>query len=362
VTFQVVAVTARLDDYQRRHPWAGFPIALAYKYYDDFGPYLAAVLTYYGIVAIFPLLLLGSTVLSFVLAGDLPLQHEVLSSALRQFPVIGVDLSRPHRIGGGPIGLAVGLAGGLYGGLGIGQAFQYANNTAWGVPRNSRPNPLRSRGRGFLLLGTAGLAILASTVLSILGGTGAGSLGIALKVSVLAASAVINIAAFVFAFRIAAARPLSVRDVAPGAIAAALIWQLLESFGIVYVAHVVRNATATNGVFAIVLGLVAFLYLTSTVVVFCVEVNVVRVARLHPRALLTPFTDNVDLTAGDRRAYTRLATAMRGKGFQRVEVSFDDHKASNGTGRGTEASSRAEGNDDAGASDGAGPGPGAGTG
>ena len=70
-----MAVTRRLDEYQRRHPWAGFPIALAYKYYDDFGPYLAAVLTYYGIVAIFPLLLLGSTVLSFVLAGDLQLQQ-----------------------------------------------------------------------------------------------------------------------------------------------------------------------------------------------------------------------------------------------------------------------------------------------
>ena len=64
--FPYVAVTRRLDEYQRRHPWAGFPIALAYKYYDDFGPYLAAVLTYYGIVAIFPLLLVGSTVLSFV--------------------------------------------------------------------------------------------------------------------------------------------------------------------------------------------------------------------------------------------------------------------------------------------------------
>lgn len=322
-----MAVTRRLDEYQRRHPWAGFPIALAYKFYDDFGPYLAAMLTYYGIVAIFPLLLLGSTILSFALAGDLPLQHKVLASALHQFPVIGVDLSRPRRVGGGPTGLAVGIIGALYGGLGVGQAFQYATNTAWGIPRNSRPNPLRSRGRGLLLLSTAGLAILASTVLSILGGTEVGTLGVTLKIAALAGSLAINIWAYVFAFRIACARPLSVRDVAPGAIVAAVIWQLLQSFGIVYVEHVVQHAGATNGLFALVLGLVAFLYLTAIVVVLCIEVNVVRVGRLHPRALLTPFTDKVQLTSADRRAYTRQALAQRGKGFQRVDVSFDEPPA-----------------------------------
>jgi membrane protein len=140
----------------------------------------------------------------------------------------------------------------------------------------------------------------------------------------LAASLVINIWAYVFAFRIACAGRLSVRDVAPGAIAAAGIWQLLQSFGIVYVGHVVQHASATNGLFALVLGLVAFLYLSASAVVLCIELNVVRVGRLHPRALLTPFTDKVQLTSGDQRAYTRQAKAQRGKGFQRVEVSFDE--------------------------------------
>jgi membrane protein len=322
--FPCVAVTRRLDEYQRRHPWAGFPIALAYKYYDDFGPYLAAVLTYYGIVAIFPLLLLGSTVLSFVLAGDLQRQHEVLSSALHQFPVIGVDLSHPQRISGGAIGLTIGIIGALYGGLGVGQALQYTTNTAWGIPRNSRPNPVRSRGRGLLLLVTAGLAILGSTLLSILAGTQVGALGTTLKIAALSASLVINICAYVFAFRIACAGRLSTRDVAPGAIAAAVIWQVLQSFGIVYVGHVVHRASATNGLFALVLGLVAFLYVSASAVVICIEVNVVRVGRLHPRALLTPFTDKVQLTSADRRAYTRQAKAQRGKGFQRVEVTFDE--------------------------------------
>ena len=55
----------------------------------------------------------------------------------------------------------------------------------------------------------------------------------------------------------------------------------------------------------------------------CAEVNVVRVEKLHPRALLTPFTDAVELTDGDRKTYTGRAKAERAKGFQRVDVSFD---------------------------------------
>jgi hypothetical protein len=54
------------------------------------------------------------------------------------------------------------------------------------------------------------------------------------------------------------------------------------------------------------------------------EVNVVANLRLYPRALLTPFTDAVELTEADRRAYDSYAKAQRHKGFQRVDVHFDE--------------------------------------
>jgi membrane protein len=38
-----VAITERLDRFQRTHPWAGFPLAALYKFFDDFGSYLAAL-------------------------------------------------------------------------------------------------------------------------------------------------------------------------------------------------------------------------------------------------------------------------------------------------------------------------------
>jgi hypothetical protein len=71
----------------------------------------------------------------------------------------------------------------------------------------------------------------------------------------------------------------------------------------------------------------AFIYLAAVVLVLCVEINVVRVDHLHPRALLTPFTDDVRLTSGDERVYADAARAQTAKGFQRVDVTFDDDAA-----------------------------------
>ena len=176
---RVDVVIERMDRFQRRHPAASFPLAVLYKYFEDFGPYLAALIAYYGFVSLFPLLLLLATVLGFVLAGDPGLQHQVLHSALRQFPVVGAQLGQPKQLGGGTVGLVVGIAGLLYGGLGVAQAAQYAMNTAWRVPRNNRPNPFKARGRSLVLLGTAGLAVIATTVLSTLGTVQAGSFGMA---------------------------------------------------------------------------------------------------------------------------------------------------------------------------------------
>jgi membrane protein len=315
------------DRFQRRHAWLGFPLAVVYKFFDDFGTYLAAILTYYAFVSLFPLLLIASTVLGVVLSGDATLQHQLLTSALRSFPVIGSELDDPKHLSGGPGGLIIGIVGSLYGALGVAQAFQYASNTMWSVPRNSRPNPLKARGRSLVLLGTVGLGILATTTLSIISGGGVGALGTTEKYLAVAVSVLINIAVSIFAFRWAPARRLSIRDVLPGAIGAAVAWQLLQSFGVVYVKHVVNHASETNAVFAIVLGLLAYLFLTAIALLLCVEVNVVRVNRMHPRALLTPFTDNVSLTKGDERAYTGQAKAQRSKGFEQIDVGFNPPEA-----------------------------------
>ncbi len=306
---------------QRRHPVLGFPLAVIYKFVDDQGGYLAALIAYYAFVSLFPLLLLASTILGIVLAGNPELQQQILDSALSQIPIIGQDVGEPERIGGGTLGLVVGVLGSLYGGLGVAVAVQNAMNTAWAVPKNLRPDPIFARVRGLALLSTVGVAVLAITAVNV--ASSAGYFGRISGVVVLGAVLVLNVGVFVVAFRLATARSLSLTDVLPGAIVAGVIWQLLQTFGGVYIKYVVSRASVTNGVFAVVLGVLAFMYIAAVLVVIAVEINVVRVDKLYPRALLTPFTDDVQLTEGDRLTYTGQAEAQRSKGFEEIEVTFD---------------------------------------
>lgn len=313
-----------LDRIQRRHPVLGFPIAVVYKFFDDFGGYLCALLTYYGFLSLFPGLLLLSTVVGIVLQGQPEWQERILDSALSEFPIVGDELRTTGTIGGGPVGLLVGGLAALYGGLGVGQALQYASNTAWMVPRNSRPNPFASRGRGLLLLLVAGLTVVVTTGLTtylqqLVSG---GYTGWAITI----ASVLLNTLVIAVIFIIATSRPLDLTDVLPGALLAALSWQAMQAVGAVYVSTVIERASNLNSVFAIVLGLLVFLYTMSVAIMLCVEVNVVRKEHLWPRALLTPFTDQVVLTSADQRAYARHAEAQRLKGFQRIDVFFDESR------------------------------------
>jgi uncharacterized BrkB/YihY/UPF0761 family membrane protein len=311
----------RLDAFQQRHRVVGLPISVIYKYVDDGGANLAAQMTYFAFVSLFPLLLLASTILGLVLAGHPDLQRQVLHSALTQIPVVGRDLGTPKALGGGTTGLVVGFLGALYGAMGLGQALQNASDAAWTMPRNERRNPFALRGRSLVLLAVIAVDVLGTTAL-VATVRAAGFFGPVSDVAVAAGSILIHAVTFAFVFRFATARALRWRQVLPGAAVAAVAWLTLQYVGVGYAQGIGHRASATNSVFAVVLGLLAFLYLTCVILMFCIELNVVLVDRLHPRTLLTQFTDNVILTDADKRSYTDLAKAQQLKGFEEVDVNF----------------------------------------
>jgi hypothetical protein len=92
-----------------------------------------------------------------------------------------------------------------------------------------------------------------------------------------------------------------------------------------------KGAPETYGVFGLVLGAIAWIYLLALVVVFAAEINVVAQRRLWPRALLTPFTDHVQLTRADEQAYAGYARSERHKGFEVVDVGFEAPADTGGT-------------------------------
>ncbi len=204
----------RVDRAQRRFPPLGVPIAVVYKFFDDQGNYLAATITYYAFIAIFPLLLLGTSVLNVVLQGNPDLEQQVLDSALSQFPIISTELGVPGGLTGSTTAVVLGSLAAVYGALGLGQAIQNATNVAWSVPRNRRPNPILLRVKSLLLLMLGGLAVLAITTLSILA-SHTEVLGESISSyqwPILLGTVVVNTLVFTLFFRVAAARRHSLRS------------------------------------------------------------------------------------------------------------------------------------------------------
>jgi YihY family inner membrane protein len=320
-------VIGALDGFQRRHRCVGFPLAVVYKFFDDQGSYLTALVTYYGFLSLFPLLLLLVTILGFALHGDPQLQARLLNSALSQFPVVGTQLrENVHASSGSGLALVAGIAGTLYGSLGAAQATQNALSRIWAIPRNERPNPFTSRLRSLGLILVLGLGVLLTTGLSALT-TGAGSFGaspaVGVRVGGVLLAALTNIAMFLVAFRVLSARQISWPDLRLAAIVAGLGWQTLQLLGTYLVGHALKGSRESYGVFGLVLGLMAWIYLLALVMVMANQISVVARRHLWPRALLTPFTDDVQLTRADERSYTAYAKSERHKGFQTVEVDFD---------------------------------------
>jgi uncharacterized BrkB/YihY/UPF0761 family membrane protein len=323
----VAGTVERLDDFQRTHKVVGFPLAVVYKFFDDQGPYLAAILTYYAFIAIFPMLLIASSVLGFVLQGNPDLQAQLLDSALSRFPIVGTQIGRPEGLRGSSAAVIVGSLAALYGVTGLGQAAQHALNVAWAIPRNVRGNPLVTRLRSLVLLTVSGLAVLLVTAATGIVGN-LGSLGVDMGSSVVAISTAISVAVtsvvLALMMRFTTSRRPSFRSSLPGAVVIAVLWHVLQVVGGSYVRNIVATTNEMNAVFALVLGLIALLFVASAMGVLGTEINVVLNRRLYPRALLTPFTDAVQLTEADRRAYASYAKAQRHKGFQHVDVSYDE--------------------------------------
>jgi membrane protein len=315
-----VSVADRLhtiDRYQQRHPRLSFLAAVIKKFGDDGASQLAALIAYYGFFSLFPLLLVFVTVLGFILQGSASAQESVLHSTLSQFPVIGNQLqSNVHSLKGSGITLAIGLVVALLAGLGITGAAQNAFNQVWYIPHKRRPNFLTWRLRGLGLLVVLGVLSIVSTVAA--GYVAAQTAGAIEVLGGILLALAVNLLLFFLAFRLLTSDEVETRDLIPGVIIGAVLWQILQHVGGYYVDHVVRHAKETSGLFAFVLGLLAWLYLGGQLTLLAAEINVVRAQRLWPRSF---FSDQ--LLEADRRALTSAAEVQERVDEQNVEVTFD---------------------------------------
>jgi YihY family inner membrane protein len=317
----VERVLRRVDRYQQAHGWLGFPFGVAKKFGDDKGGNLTTLLAWNGFFALFPLLLILVTVLGFLLAGHPAFERRVLHSALAQFPIIGDQLqSNIHGLRANTVGLVVGLAIFLWGARGVTQAGQHAMAEIWNVPGKHRPSFATRQLRGLLLLLVFALGVIATTALASLAVLAGHSL--AFTLANLVASAAVNTGLFLLAFRVLTPGQIPTRQLLLGAGVAGVLWVLLQSIGGYLVGHNLKHASQVYGFFAIVLGLLSWLYLAAEATLYAAEVNVVRARGLWPRSILQP-----PLTRSDRRALTDLAKQEERRPEESIQVNFTDQAA-----------------------------------
>jgi membrane protein len=308
-----------IDRLQQRVPWLAFPVAVWKKFGDDQAGNLAALLAYYAFASLFPLLLVFVTVLDMVLRDFPSLRTDLLNSAFGQFPVIGDQLRHVHTLHETGAALVVGLLLTFLGARGVAGAAQNALNTVWAVPYSRRPgfpwNQLRSIG----LIVVVGLGLVITSTLSTLAAGSAQSLiGPAAHVGAVIVSLVLNVCLFWFGFRLATARAITTRELFLGAALSGVIWQILQVFGGYIVGHQVAHASAIGGVFAVVLGLLAWLYLQAQCTLYALEASVVKARRLWPRSLVQP-----PLTPQDRQAYQMYVHAEQRRPEESIDVRIE---------------------------------------
>ncbi len=315
----------RIDHRQQRTRGLRFVAAVYKKFMDDQGGQLAALIAYYGFVSLFPLLLVFVTILGFVLQGDPAEQHKILNGTLGQFPILSSTL-HPTSLKGSPVALVIGVLGSLLAGMGITSATQNAFNRIWAVPFKHRPNFIFARLRSLGTLAALGVLSIASTVVGGFIGTGNHSAPSVVAGVVLAFA--LNLILFMLAFKLLTAEDLSWRELLPGVITATVFWQLLQHLGGFYIEHELKHREAIYGIFAAVLGLIAWLYLGAQLVMLAAEVNVVKVRQLWPRSFFSE-----PLLEADRRALTDTAEVEERIHQENVEVTFQAPPGQSGESR-----------------------------
>jgi membrane protein len=305
-----------IDRWQQATLVTAFPAAVFKKFQDDGASRLAALISYWGFFALFPLLLALVSILGFVLEGNPQFQEDVLDSTVGQIPVIGDQLGRDvTSLKGNGTALAIGIVGAIWAGIGVTLAIGNALDEVWAVPRVDRPDFVSSRLRGLAVLAVAGTANVASTAVVTLARNGTIQPPLA-GIASFSASVVVDFLVYLAAFRMLTTADVSTRQVLPGVVVGTMTWLGLQTLGGLYVEHVLAQSSETYGVFAVVIGLLSWLWLAAQLTLVAAEVNVVLDQRLWPRSLFG------GLGAADERAMRRAAEAELRDRREEIVVSF----------------------------------------
>jgi YihY family inner membrane protein len=311
----------KADAGQQRYQATAFLFGVFKKFGDDNGGALVSNLAYSAFVSVFPLLLILVTVLVNIAAGAPALHAQVLAAMERQFPLIGSQLaSNVHALKRATVAsLVVGLLLLVWGVTRLAQAGLFTMEQVWNLPGPARPGYLPRLGRSVEFLAVLAVGLITGTALG--GLVTYGDHSLPFRVLAQALAALTNIGLYYLGFRVLTPKGVPHRRLLPGAIVGGLFWTLLQALG-AYLVHHYLTSDSVYGIFATVLGLLAWIYLGVQGTVYAAEVNAVLAHRLWPRAMVQP-----PLTEADRASMALQALQNQRRAEQQVEVSFTDRPA-----------------------------------
>ncbi len=304
-----------IDHAQRQRPWLSVPFAIMKRYGESNVGNLAATIAYYGFFSLFPLLLVLTSVAGYLLHDRPDLQQQLLDSALAQFPIVGNQIrENVASVQGSGTAVAIGIVLALWAGLGGVRAVQGAMDTVWDVPRKRRPSFAKSVGIALLTLLVLAAFLAAAALVTYFVGSAGGILGVGAGIATLA----LNIGFLIVGYRVLTTAEVTWRQVVPGALIAGVGWTILLALGGWLVSRQISSSTHVYGTFAVVIGLLGWIYLGAQIALLGAVANVVISQRLWPRSV------RGELTPADRVALRRLAEQEERVQPETVDVSFEE--------------------------------------
>lgn len=306
-------IVQNIDRWQQKHRIVSFPYAVIKKYGDDNGGYQAALLTYYGFLSLFPLLLVVTTLIQLLFHGNTEVKHQVATAVSHFFPLLGSQLeSNIHGMKSVGVGLTIGLLFTIYGARGAADALRFGLDNIWLVPKRDRAGFPKNIAHSFLIMLYAAAGFIATIAVS----SFTAALGHATWVKI-----VLNLAGFAVTFgvllgiyRVAIVHKVSLKFMMVGAAISAAAVQLLLTFGGLLLSRQLHNLGDLYGTFAIVLGLLFWMYLLAQIILYAAEIDTVRHFDLWPRSLSGTIRTESDERADQLYLQTELPTRSRPAG------------------------------------------------
>ncbi|WP_336028047.1 YihY/virulence factor BrkB family protein [Geodermatophilus sp. FMUSA9-8] len=242
-----------------RRPWFDHLARAGGRYQRSQGDLLAAGVTYFVFLGLFPVLLLVASVIALVLSGDAILQRELYTAIRESFPGgTGRQIVDELRSAVGAAGLTgiIGAAGFLYAGLRAMDKLRIGMEQIWkgsvDEPEFWRDNLadvvalVALGGAGLLSIGLTGFATQAtSVVLDVLGLQDAPGLAVGTSLLGIALAFAGDVVVFLWLLRVVPSTSHPLRLLMPGALFGAAGFELMKLAGSLYLSLISGSVTSS---------------------------------------------------------------------------------------------------------------------